>query len=54
VTPRNEDAERDCTTVIKLNASNVKALFRRGQARIALNKLSDAQKGECGCVMMDF
>jgi len=41
---KNEDAERDCTTVLKLHTSNVKALFRRGQARIALNKVSDAQK----------
>jgi tetratricopeptide (TPR) repeat protein len=43
---RNEDAERDCTTVVTLHASNVKGLFRRAQARTALNKLSDAQKGE--------
>ncbi|KAG1880705.1 hypothetical protein C8R48DRAFT_573161, partial [Suillus tomentosus] len=33
---KNEDAERDCTTVLKLSPSNVKALFRRGQARMAL------------------
>ncbi|KAF9074346.1 hypothetical protein BDP27DRAFT_1444204 [Rhodocollybia butyracea] len=41
---KNEDAERDCTTVLTLNASNVKALFRRAQARRALDKLIDAQK----------
>jgi hypothetical protein len=29
-----------------LDASNVKALFRRGQAMVGLNRLSDAQKGE--------
>ncbi|KAG2060663.1 TPR-like protein, partial [Suillus hirtellus] len=33
---KNEDAERDCTTVLKLSPNNVKALFRRGQARMAL------------------
>ncbi|KIK66397.1 hypothetical protein GYMLUDRAFT_38190 [Collybiopsis luxurians FD-317 M1] len=41
---KNEDAERDCTSVLNLNKSNVKALFRRAQARRALGKLSDAQK----------
>lgn len=42
---RNEDAERDCTTVLTSNASNVKALFRRGQARMEQNKHGDAQHG---------
>ncbi|KIK66401.1 hypothetical protein GYMLUDRAFT_239358 [Collybiopsis luxurians FD-317 M1] len=41
---KNEDAERDCTSVLNLNKSNVKALFRRAQARRALGKLDDAQK----------
>ncbi|KAF5380284.1 hypothetical protein D9757_007976 [Collybiopsis confluens] len=40
-----EDAERDCTTVLTLNKSNVKALFRRAQARRGLSKLDEAQKG---------
>ncbi|CAE6465345.1 unnamed protein product [Rhizoctonia solani] len=40
---KNEDAERDCTTVLKLQANNVKALFRRAQARVALGKLQDAR-----------
>ncbi|CAE6398648.1 unnamed protein product [Rhizoctonia solani] len=40
---KNEDAERDCTTVLKLQSNNVKALFRRAQARVALGKLSDAR-----------
>ncbi|KAG6809839.1 hypothetical protein H0H92_014531 [Tricholoma furcatifolium] len=39
---KNEDAERDCTTVLNLNALNAKALFRRGQARLALGKLEEA------------
>ncbi|KIM35927.1 hypothetical protein M413DRAFT_449556 [Hebeloma cylindrosporum] len=38
-----EDAERDCTTVIGLDASNVKALFRRGQARVGTGNLLQAQ-----------
>jgi len=45
---RNEDAERDCTTVLSLNPGNVKALFRRGQARMGTDtseKLQEAQKG---------
>lgn len=39
---KNEDAERDCTTVLKLSRNNVKALFRRGQARIGLGCLDKA------------
>ncbi|KAG6853017.1 hypothetical protein C0991_007458 [Blastosporella zonata] len=39
---KNEDAERDCTTVLRLNALNAKALFRRGQARLAMGKLEEA------------
>jgi tetratricopeptide (TPR) repeat protein len=42
---RIEDAERDCTKVLALNPNNVKALFRRGQARRALWNLDDAQAG---------
>ena len=42
---RNEDAERDCSTVLDLGKNNVKGLFRRGQARVALGKLLDARKG---------
>jgi hypothetical protein len=42
---RNEDAERDCTSVLKLQAKNVKALFRRAQARVVLGKLQDARAG---------
>ncbi|KAF5372891.1 hypothetical protein D9758_001714 [Tetrapyrgos nigripes] len=44
---KNEDAERDCTTVLSLNSGNVKALFRRGQARIGMDvteKLEEAKK----------
>ncbi|KAF8755185.1 Rna polymerase ii-associated protein 3 [Rhizoctonia solani] len=40
---KNEDAERDCTLVLKLQENNVKALFRRAQARVALGKLQDAR-----------
>ena len=42
---RNEDAERDCTRAIELDGRNVKGWFRRGQARVGLNRLEDAQKG---------
>ncbi|PFH53281.1 hypothetical protein AMATHDRAFT_45559 [Amanita thiersii Skay4041] len=41
---KNEDAERDCTTVLRLNSSSVKAFFRRSQARVALRKLSEARQ----------
>ncbi|KAF8332965.1 hypothetical protein F5887DRAFT_564238 [Amanita rubescens] len=41
---KNEDADRDCSAVLKLSSSNVKALFRRGQARSALGRLLDAQR----------
>ncbi|KAJ7750261.1 hypothetical protein B0H16DRAFT_1887875 [Mycena metata] len=40
---KNEDAERDCSTVLTLSKGNVKALFRRAQARLAMGKLSEAQ-----------
>jgi hypothetical protein len=30
---------------LELSKNNVKGLFRRGQARVALGKLSDARKG---------
>ncbi|KAG2034856.1 hypothetical protein BDR03DRAFT_575962 [Suillus americanus] len=43
---KNEDAERDCTTVLKLSPNNVKALFRRGQARMGLGCLDKARAGE--------
>ncbi|TFY65714.1 hypothetical protein EVG20_g5375 [Dentipellis fragilis] len=39
---KNEDAERDCTKVLALAKTNVKALFRRGQARAAFLKHADA------------
>ncbi|KAG5644906.1 hypothetical protein DXG03_007458 [Asterophora parasitica] len=39
---KNEDAERDCTTVLTLSALNAKALFRRGQARLGMGKYDDA------------
>lgn len=40
---RYEDAERDCTKVLALSPKNVKAFFRRGQARRALGNLDDAR-----------
>ncbi|QRV92323.1 RNA polymerase II-associated protein 3 [Ceratobasidium sp. AG-Ba] len=40
---KNEDAERDCSTVLKLQPTNVKALFRRAQARVVLGKFADAR-----------
>ncbi|EJF65951.1 TPR-like protein [Dichomitus squalens LYAD-421 SS1] len=42
---KNEDAERDCETVIRLDKKNVKGYFRRGQARVALQRLKDAEAG---------
>ncbi|KIO24216.1 hypothetical protein M407DRAFT_77238, partial [Tulasnella calospora MUT 4182] len=43
---KNEDAERDCSTVLGLptGKNNVKALFRRNQARMALGKKGDAER----------
>ncbi|KAG9080939.1 hypothetical protein FS749_007849 [Ceratobasidium sp. UAMH 11750] len=40
---KNEDAERDCSTVLKLQPNNVKAMFRRAQARVGLGKLTEAR-----------
>ena len=44
---RNEDAERDCDTVLRIDRKNVKGYFRRGQARVALQKLKEAEAGAC-------
>ena len=44
-TRRFSDAERDCTTTLALSHGNIKALFRRAQARVALRKLDEAGKG---------
>ncbi|KAG5726879.1 RNA polymerase II-associated protein 3 [Termitomyces sp. T112] len=38
---KNEDAERDCTTVLGLSAWNAKALYRRGQARVGIGRLDE-------------
>ncbi|KAK0201625.1 hypothetical protein DFS33DRAFT_1348839 [Desarmillaria ectypa] len=38
-----DDAERDCSTVLSLNTSNAKALFRRSQARVGTGKLKEAE-----------
>ncbi|KAK0464701.1 TPR-like protein, partial [Desarmillaria tabescens] len=38
-----DDAERDCTAVLSLNASNAKAFFRRSQARVGIGKLKEAE-----------
>ncbi|KAG8686964.1 hypothetical protein FRC09_013818, partial [Ceratobasidium sp. 395] len=40
---KNQGAERDCSTVLKLQPTNVKAMFRRAQARIGLGNFSDAR-----------
>lgn len=42
---RDADAENDCTKALGLSEKNVKGLFRRGQARIGLGKLKEAQNG---------
>lgn len=43
---RSEDAERDCDRVLALDPKNVKAVFRRGQARVGRQKLAEARAGE--------
>ncbi|GJJ15698.1 hypothetical protein Clacol_009976 [Clathrus columnatus] len=40
---RYQDAERDCTTVLSIEPRNVKAFFRRAQARSALERYADAE-----------
>ncbi|KAI9064668.1 TPR-like protein [Trametes sanguinea] len=40
---KNEDAERDCDAVLRLDSRNVKGLFRRGQARVAMQRLHEAE-----------
>ncbi|THH11664.1 hypothetical protein EW145_g495 [Phellinidium pouzarii] len=41
---KNVDAERDCSTVLRLKPGHVKALYRRAQARTELEKLDEAKK----------
>jgi len=41
---RNEDAERDCTRVLESSPDNVKALFRRSQARTGMGNFTEAHK----------
>ncbi|KAL4080830.1 hypothetical protein J3A83DRAFT_4084838, partial [Scleroderma citrinum] len=41
---KNEDTERDCTKALTLSPNNVKALFRRAQARRALGNLGGARE----------
>ena len=43
---RFQDAERDCTKVLSLDTKNVKALFRRGQARARLGDYLNAKDGQ--------
>lgn len=50
---RNEDAERDCTAVLALSAFNAKALFRRGQARVGLGRLNEAEQGESAHIVLE-
>ncbi|KAG8741274.1 hypothetical protein FRC10_003056 [Ceratobasidium sp. 414] len=40
---KNEDAERDCSMVLELQSTNVKAMFRRAQARVELGRFTDAR-----------
>ncbi|KAH8995413.1 hypothetical protein EDB92DRAFT_1772019, partial [Lactarius akahatsu] len=51
-----EDAERDCSTVLNLsNNKNVKAFFRRAQARVSLQKLGEAHNGAwLTCLLSDL
>ena len=51
---RNVDAERDCTTALKIAPKNAKALFRRAQAKIAENRLPDAQQGMLSAFTYSF
>ncbi|KAJ7733560.1 hypothetical protein DFH07DRAFT_967957 [Mycena maculata] len=50
---KNEDAERDCTAVLTLSKNNVKALFRRAQARAALGKLAEAHDDLTAAAALD-
>ncbi|KZT64243.1 TPR-like protein, partial [Daedalea quercina L-15889] len=43
---KNGDVERDCERVLILDKNNVKAMFRRGQARVALQRLNEAKDGD--------
>ena len=54
VANRNEDAKRDCTTAIWLNATNVKALLWRGQARVRTENLLEAQNGISKIAQMTY
>lgn len=42
---RYQDAERDSSSTLTIQKDNVKALFRRGQARVCLGNLDGSQDG---------
>ena len=46
---RYREAEQDCTQSLKLSHSNVKALWRRGVARMKLRRFADAKQGARAC-----
>ncbi|KAL1950131.1 hypothetical protein VTO73DRAFT_5254 [Trametes versicolor] len=50
---KNEDAERDCDAVLRLDSKNVKGHFRRGQARVALQKLHEAETDFSAALKLD-
>lgn len=43
---RYQDAERDSSSTLAIQKENVKALFRRGQARMHLENLDESQDGK--------
>lgn len=43
---RWQDAERDCTTALELQKSNIKALYRRALARKGMKRYDEALEGE--------
>ncbi|KAF9496836.1 TPR-like protein [Pleurotus eryngii] len=50
---KNQDAERDCTTVLELSKNNLKALFRRGQARVGIENYDAAKEGKLSQLNLD-
>lgn len=48
---RYQDAEKDSSSTLEIQKNNVKALFRRGQARMHLENLDESQDGGTSSTM---
>jgi hypothetical protein len=51
---RYEDAERDCTSALRIAEGHVKALYRRAMARKGLERYAEALQGATPATVVMF